>query len=59
MSSTIQLGIGIGVELTDPVCSKCLADRVATLSELRQHGYTIDADSDPDPNCAFPTKWIE
>jgi len=30
--------IGIGIELTDPVFAKLLADRVATLSELRQHG---------------------
>ena len=31
--------IGIGIELTDPVVAKLLADRVATLSELRQHGH--------------------
>jgi hypothetical protein len=31
--------IGIGIELTDPVFAKLLADRVATLSELRQHGH--------------------
>ena len=34
----IRLGIGIGIELTDPRFAKLLADRVATLSELRQHG---------------------
>ena len=32
--------IGIGIELTDPVFAKLLADRLATLSELRQHGHT-------------------
>jgi len=34
------IGIGIGIELTDPVFAKLLADRLATLSELRQHGHT-------------------
>ena len=29
--------IGIGIELTGPVFAKLLADRIATLSELRQH----------------------
>jgi len=29
----------IGIELTDPVFAKLLADRVATLSEFRQHGH--------------------
>ena len=33
------IGIGIGIELTDPILAKLLADRVATLSELRQHGH--------------------
>ena len=32
------IGIGIGIELTDPEFPKLLAYRVATLSELRQHG---------------------
>jgi len=34
------IGIGIGIELTDPVFAKRLADRVATLSELRRRGHT-------------------
>jgi hypothetical protein len=29
--------IGIGIELTEPVFAKLLAERVATLSEVRQH----------------------
>jgi biotin-(acetyl-CoA carboxylase) ligase len=33
----IGIGIGIGIELTAPVFAKLLADRVVTLSELRQH----------------------
>ena len=33
------IGIGIVIELTDPVFAKLLADRVATLSELRQHDH--------------------
>ena len=32
--------IAIGIELTDPVFPKLLADRVAALSELRRHGHT-------------------
>jgi len=36
----IGIGIGIGIELTDPVFPKRLADRVATLSELRQLSHT-------------------
>jgi hypothetical protein len=36
----IGIGVGIGIELTDPVFAKLLADRVATLSELRQHSPT-------------------
>jgi len=31
--------IGIGIELTDPLLANLLADRVATLSELRRHGH--------------------
>ena len=31
--------IGIGIELTDPVVAKLLADRAAALPELRQHGH--------------------
>ena len=34
-----RIGIGIGIEPTDPVFAALLADRVATLSELRQHGH--------------------
>jgi hypothetical protein len=37
VSQLIGIGIGIGIELTDPVFAKLLAGRVATLSELRQH----------------------
>jgi hypothetical protein len=36
----INVGIGIGIELTNPLSAKLLADRVATLSELREHGHT-------------------
>jgi len=36
----IGIGIGIGIELTDPVVPKRLADRVATLSKLRQLSHT-------------------
>jgi hypothetical protein len=32
-------GIGIGLELTNPISAKLLADRVATLSERREHGH--------------------
>jgi hypothetical protein len=32
--------IGVGIELTNPLSAKLLADRVATLSELREHGNT-------------------
>ena len=38
VSQLIGIGIGIGIELTDPVFAKLLADCFATLSELRQHG---------------------
>jgi hypothetical protein len=38
--TAIGIGIGIGIELTNPLSAKLLADRVATLSELRQHGHT-------------------
>jgi len=33
----VGIGIGIGIELAQPVFAKLLADRVAALSELRQH----------------------
>jgi len=36
----IGIGIGIGIEPTDPAFPKHLADRVATLSELRQLSHT-------------------
>jgi hypothetical protein len=36
----INVGIGIGIELTNPLSAKLLADRVATLSELREHDHT-------------------
>jgi hypothetical protein len=36
----IGIAIGIGIELTDPGCPKRLADRVATLSALRQLSHT-------------------
>jgi hypothetical protein len=32
--------IGVGIELTNPLSAKLLADRVATLSERREHGHT-------------------
>ncbi|QQO56688.1 MAG: hypothetical protein N838_28315 [Thiohalocapsa sp. PB-PSB1] len=37
--TAIGVGIGIGIEPTNP-SAKLLADRVATLSELREHGHT-------------------
>jgi len=40
VSQLIGIGIGIGIERTDPVFPKLLADRVATLSELRQLSHT-------------------
>jgi hypothetical protein len=40
VSQLIRIGIGIGIELTDPVFPKRLADRVATLSELRRLSHT-------------------
>ena len=39
VSQVIGIGIGIGIELTNPVFPNLLADRVAILSELRQHGH--------------------
>jgi hypothetical protein len=36
----IGIGIGVGIELTNPLFAKLLADRVATLSALREHGHT-------------------
>ena len=36
----IGIGIGIGIELTNPISAKLLADRLATLSERREHGHT-------------------
>jgi hypothetical protein len=35
----IGIGIGVGIELTNPLSAKLLADRLATLSELREHGH--------------------
>jgi hypothetical protein len=35
----INVGIGIGIELTNPISAKLLADRLATLSALREHGH--------------------
>jgi hypothetical protein len=34
------IGIGVGIELTNPLSAKLLADRIATLSELREHSHT-------------------
>jgi hypothetical protein len=39
-ATAIGVGIGVGIELTNPLSAKLLADRVATLSVLRQHGHT-------------------
>jgi hypothetical protein len=47
-ATAIGVGIGIGIgegisegiELTNPLSAKLLADRVAALSELREHGHT-------------------
>ncbi|QQO54483.1 MAG: hypothetical protein N838_15150 [Thiohalocapsa sp. PB-PSB1] len=36
----IGIGINVGIELTNPLSAKLLADRVATLSKLREHGHT-------------------
>jgi hypothetical protein len=36
----VGIGIGVGIEPTNPLSAKLLADRVATLSELREHGHT-------------------
>jgi hypothetical protein len=35
----INVGVGVGIELTNPISAKLLADRLATLSELREHGH--------------------
>ena len=35
----IGIGIGVGIELTNPLSAKLLADRLATLSALREHGH--------------------
>ena len=43
MKQLIGFGVAsqlIGIELADPVFAKLLADRVARLSEFRQHGHT-------------------
>jgi hypothetical protein len=34
------IGVGIGIELTNPISAKLLAERLTTLSELREHGHT-------------------
>ena len=39
-SRLIRIRIGIGIERTDPDFPKRLADRVAALSEHRQHDHT-------------------
>ena len=36
----VGIGIGVGIALTNPLSAKLLADRLATLSELREHGHT-------------------
>ncbi|QQO57316.1 MAG: hypothetical protein N838_32180 [Thiohalocapsa sp. PB-PSB1] len=41
INAGIGIGIGVGIELTNPISAKLLADRVATLSELREHGHTM------------------
>jgi hypothetical protein len=35
----INVGVGVGIELTNPISAKLLADRLATLSELRENGH--------------------
>jgi hypothetical protein len=35
----VGIGIGVGIELTNPLSAKLLADRLATLSERREHGH--------------------
>jgi hypothetical protein len=37
----VGIGIGVGIEPTNPLSAKLLADRLATLSELRWHGHTM------------------
>ncbi|QQO57016.1 MAG: hypothetical protein N838_30340 [Thiohalocapsa sp. PB-PSB1] len=39
-ADSFGIGIGVGIELTNPLSAKLLADRLATLSELREHGHT-------------------
>jgi hypothetical protein len=36
--TAIGIGIGVGIELTNPISAKLLPDRLATLSERREHG---------------------
>jgi lipid-binding SYLF domain-containing protein len=36
----VGIGIGIGIELTNLISVQLLADRLATLSALREHGHT-------------------
>jgi hypothetical protein len=38
-ATAIGVGIGIGIELTNLISVQLLADRLATLSELREHGH--------------------
>jgi hypothetical protein len=38
--TAIGIGIGVGIELTNPISAKLLPDRLATLSERREHGHT-------------------
>ncbi|QQO55437.1 MAG: hypothetical protein N838_20885 [Thiohalocapsa sp. PB-PSB1] len=33
------IGVGVGIELTNSLSAKLLADRLTTLSELREHGH--------------------
>ncbi len=39
----VGIGIGVVIELTNPTSAKLLADRLATLSELREHGHSSSA----------------
>ncbi|QQO54267.1 MAG: hypothetical protein N838_13865 [Thiohalocapsa sp. PB-PSB1] len=38
-ATAIGVGIGVGIELPNPLSAKLLADRLATLSERREHGH--------------------
>jgi hypothetical protein len=38
----VGIGINVGIELTNPISAKFLADRLATLSELREHDHTTN-----------------